>query len=99
VEVRKIGVKALQIIGSGFVFYGIGMVMMQALNGAGDTSTPTWINFIGFWMLQIPLAYFFMKHTSVGLEGVFTAVPIAETAIAIVAYWVFKKGKWKSIKV
>ncbi len=98
-EVIKIGVKALQIIGSGFVFYGIGMVMMQALNGAGDTSTPTWINFIGFWMLQIPLAYFFMKHTSVGLEGVFAAVPIAETAIAIVAYWVFKKGKWKSIKV
>ena len=85
----KIGVKALQIIGAGFVFYGIGMVMMQALNGAGDTTTPTWINFVGFWLIQIPLAYFVVKFTTFGLDGVFASVPIAETAIAIVAYFVF----------
>jgi putative MATE family efflux protein len=98
-EVLNIGVKALQIIGSGFIFYGIGMVMMQALNGAGDTSTPTWINFVGFWVIQIPLAFAFMKYTSFGLDAVFAAVPIAETAIAIVAYYVFRKGKWKTVKV
>lgn len=98
-EVLKLGVRALQIIGSGFVFYGIGMVLMQSLNGAGDTTTPTWINFVGFWLIQIPLAYFFMRNTSFGLDGVFAAVPIAETTIAIVAYIVFKQGKWKKVKV
>lgn len=97
--VLNIGVRALQIIGSGFIFYGIGMVMMQSLNGAGDTSTPTWINFFGFWVFQIPLAYFFKEYTDIGLNGIFLAVPIAETIIALVAFWVFKKGKWKEIKV
>lgn len=98
-EVVRIGVQALQIIGSGFIFYGIGMVMMQAMNGAGDTKTPTIINFVGFWVFQIPLAYFFIHFTSFGLKGAFWAVPIAETFIAIVAYYIFKKGRWKNIKV
>ncbi len=98
-EVIRIGVQALQIIGAGFIFYGIGMVMMQAMNGAGDTKTPTVINFVGFWLFQIPLAYFLTQHTSFGLTGTFWAVPIAETFIAIVAYYIFKKGRWKNIKV
>jgi putative MATE family efflux protein len=99
VGVIEIGTRALRIIGAGFVFYGVGMVMMQSLNGAGDTTTPTWINFVGFWLLQIPLAYYFMKCTDFGLDAVFAAVPVAETIIALVAYFVFKRGKWKSIKV
>lgn len=98
-EVLKIGIRSLQIIGAGFIFYGIGMVMMQALNGAGDTKTPTWINFVGFWLFQIPMAYFVQHYTSFDLDGVIAAVPIAETLIAIVAYFVFKRGKWKTVKV
>jgi len=99
VMVQKIGISALQIIGSGFVFYGIGMVMIQALNGAGDTKTPTWINFIGFWLFQIPLAYYFVKQTNWGLQALFSAIPIAETAIAVIAFIVFRNGKWKKVKI
>lgn len=98
-EVQKIGVSALQIIGSGFVFYGIGMVMIQSLNGAGDTRTPTWINFIGFWLFQIPLAYYFATFTDWGLNALFAAIPIAETSIAIIAFIIFRKGKWKKVKI
>jgi Na+-driven multidrug efflux pump len=98
-DVHHYGVLALQIIGSGFIFYGIGMVMIQSLNGAGDTKAPTWINFIGFWLFQIPLAYTLAKGFDLGPIGAFLAVPIAETAIATTAYIIFKKGKWKTIKV
>jgi putative MATE family efflux protein len=98
-DVHRYGVLALHIIGSGFIFYGIGMVMIQSLNGAGDTKAPTWINFIGFWLFQIPLAYTLAKGFDLGPIGAFLAVPIAETAIATAAYIIFKKGKWKTIKV
>jgi Na+-driven multidrug efflux pump len=97
--VQEYGAKALQIIGSGYIFYGIAMVMIQALNGAGDTRTPTWINFIGFWLFQIPLAYFMAKGLDWGPTGAFIAVPVAETAIAIAAWILFKKGKWKKVVV
>ena len=97
--VIKIGALALRWVGSGFIFYGIGMVMMQALNGAGDTKTPTWISFFCFWLFQVPLAYllaygFHLKETSA-----FIAIPVAETMIALVAWYYFRKGKWKAIKV
>ncbi|MGV3529615.1 MAG: MATE family efflux transporter [Flavisolibacter sp.] len=97
--VHHYGVQALQIIGSGYIFYGIGMVMMQALNGSGDTRTPTMINFVGFWLFQIPLAFLLAIHFGHGPAGAFAAVPIAETAIAIAAFIFFKKGKWKLVKV
>jgi Na+-driven multidrug efflux pump len=90
---------SLQIIGSGYIFYGIGMVLTQAFNGAGDTSTPTWVYFFGFWVFQVPLAYVLHKYTPMGISGVFAAVPIAETAIAIAAFFLFRRGKWKHIKV
>lgn len=93
------GAKALQVIGLGYIFYGIGMVMTQALNGAGDTKTPTVINFICFWLFQIPLAYFLAKGTDLRSTGAFIAVPVAETLIALVAWYYFKKGKWKEVKV
>ncbi len=93
------GAQALQIIGSGYIFYGIGMVMIQALNGAGDTRTPTWINFGGFWLFQIPFAYLLAKGFNMGPQGAFIAVPVAETLIAIAAVYYFKKGKWKEVKV
>ncbi len=97
--VQAYGVQALQIIGTGYIFYGIGMVMTQALNGAGDTRTPTIINFAGFWLFQIPLAYLLAKGLNWKVEGVFWAIPIAETAIAVAAWFYFRRGKWKEIKV
>ena len=93
------GAESLQIIGAGYIFYGIGMVMIQALNGAGDTKTPTWINFAGFWLFQIPFAYLLAYGFNMGPQGAFIAVPVAETLIALAAYYYFRKGKWKEIQV
>lgn len=93
------GVQSLQIIGTGYIFYGISMVMTQALNGAGDTRTPTLINFFGFWLFQVPLAYFLAKGLDLKSTGAFIAIPVAETIIALVAWYYFKKGKWKDVKV
>jgi Na+-driven multidrug efflux pump len=98
-SVHSYAVHALRIIGTGYIFYGIGMVMIQALNGAGDTRTPTWINFFGFWLFQIPLAYLMTKGLGWGTTGAFIAIPVAETAIAIAAWFVFKKGNWKKVVV
>jgi len=95
----KCGVQSLQIFGSGYVFYGISMVMTQALNGAGDTKTPTLINFVCFWLFQIPLAYFLSKGMDMKATGAFVSTPIAETAIALLAWHYFRKGKWKELKV
>lgn len=98
-EVVKYGALSLQIIGSAYIFYGIGMVMMAALNGAGDTRTPTYISLFCFWLFQIPLAYFLANYLNWKSTGAFIAVPIAETLIAIVAYYFFKRGKWREVKV
>ncbi len=96
---RKIAVEAMLIISSGYVFYAIGMVMNNAFNGAGDTWTPTIINALGFWAFQIPLAFLLMRTWNLGYTGAFIAIPVAETAMAITAYFVFKRGKWKLKKV
>lgn len=96
IEVAK---NAMHILALGFVFYGIGMVMINAFNGAGDTRTPTWINLFGFWFFQIPLAYILALHFNMGPQGVFISVPVAETAITIAAFILFKRGKWKEVKV
>lgn len=99
VEVKQIAVEALRIISLGYIFYGVGMVMANAFNGAGDTWTPTIINLFGFWVLQIPLALILAKSLSMGPTGVFIAIPIAETAIAVAAYILFRKGKWKKVTI
>ncbi|MDP1801591.1 MAG: MATE family efflux transporter [Bacteroidota bacterium] len=93
------GAQALQIIGTGYIFYGVAMVMTQALNGAGDTRTPTIINVICFWAFQIPLAYFLSKGLDMKATGAFIAIPVAEALIALMALYYFKKGKWKEVKV
>jgi putative MATE family efflux protein len=98
-EILNYGSHALQIIGLGYIFYGIGMVMIQALNGAGDTKTPTWINIVCFWMIQIPLAWVLAIHFKMGPTGAFIAIPTAETVLALAAWYFFKKGKWKTMQV
>lgn len=98
-EVRTIAVKALRIVSAGYIFYGVGMVLINAFNGAGDTKTPTVINVFCFWLFQIPLAYLLAKYLEWGPTGVFVAIPVAETLITITAYILFKKGKWKLVKV
>jgi putative MATE family efflux protein len=98
-EVHRWGVLSMQIIGSGYIFYGIGMVMIQALNGAGDTRTPTWINLVGFWLFQVPFGWFLAKGLDMGPTGAFIAIPVAETLIALAAFYYFRKGKWKTVQV
>ncbi len=94
-EVIMTGTLALKVISYGYLFYGLGMIMPQAFNGAGDTSTPSWINFISYWLVQIPLAYFLAIHLKTNELGVFWAIIIAETIMASLSLALFKKGKWK----
>lgn len=98
-EVRRIGTLALRIIGTGYIFYGVGMVMAQALNGAGDTKTATMINLFGFWIFQIPFAFLLVEWLGMGATGAFISIPVSESMMAIAAYIFFKRGKWKSVVV
>jgi Na+-driven multidrug efflux pump len=83
----------------GYIFYAYGMVINQSFNGAGDTQTPTIISFFGFWIFQIPLAYTLAKAVDVGPVGVYAAISIAESLMAVVAIIIFRRGKWKLIKI
>jgi len=95
----KYAAMALQIISSGYVFYGIGMVLTQAFNGAGDTRTPTLIYIVGFWLFQIPFAYLMYYYYNAGISSTFWAVPLAETLISVAVYLFFRQGRWKTVKV
>ncbi len=95
----KAGTLCLHILAIGYIFFAYGMTVTQAFNGAGDTKTPTIINLFVFWMLQIPLAYFLAKYLKMGPTGVYIAIGISETILAIVSIVIFKKGKWKLVKV
>jgi putative MATE family efflux protein len=99
IQVVNYGALSLQIIGTGYIFYGIGMVMTQALNGAGDTRTPTIINFVCFWLIQIPLACLLSIGLDLKAPGAIAAIPIAETLIALLSWYYFKRGGWKNVKV
>ncbi len=97
--VVKTAVSALRIVSLGYVFYGVGMVMVNAFNGAGDSKTPTWINLFWFWVFQIPLAYLLAIVLHIGSTGVFIAIVTTETCITITSVILFKRGKWKLIKI
>lgn len=97
--VLDIGAQALRIISLGYVFYAWGMVMTQAFNGAGDTMTPTWINLGSFWALQIPFAWWLATPDLLGPAGVFWAVALAESVLAVWCVLVFRQGKWKDREV
>ncbi|MFL5619525.1 MAG: MATE family efflux transporter [Gemmatimonadaceae bacterium] len=93
--VAGFGVMALRTIAYGFVFYAYGMVIGNSFNGAGDTRTPTWINLFVFWVLEIPLAWLLSHQTGLGVLGVFVAMTIAFSTLAVVSSIVFRKGRWK----
>ena len=97
--VARIGMEAMRGIGIGFVFYGVGGVMTMALNGAGATKVPTWINVFCFWILQIPLSYYLVYQTSFSFHGAIYAIPISHGVLAIVAWYVFKLGRWKDVQI
>lgn len=91
--------KCLSIFAMGYLFYAFGMVLVQSFNGAGDTKTPTIMNLFIFWMLQIPLAYILAIQLGIGAEGAYYSIVISESAFSVVGYFLFKKGRWKTIKV
>jgi Na+-driven multidrug efflux pump len=97
--VRELGVRCLQIVSIGYIFYAYGMVINQSFNGAGDTQTPTLLSLFGFWAVQIPLAYLLAKPLDFGPSGVYIAIVFAETLMAIIGITIFRKGKWKLTKI
>ncbi len=98
-EILAVGTAALRIISYGYVFYAWGMVVLQAFNGAGDTVTPTWVNFVAFWLIQIPLAWWLATRTELGHHGVYLAIAIAYSLSAVFGMILFRRGKWKEKEV
>ena len=98
-DVVEYGALSLQIIAAGYVFYAYGMVIIQAFNGAGDTKTPTIVNFFCFWLFQLPVAYLAAITLDFGPVGVFTAITVTEILIAVWGTFLFRKGKWKTVEV
>lgn len=98
-EVVKYGALALRIICCGYVFFAYGMVISQSFNGAGDTKTPTVINFFCFWLFEVPLAWVLSRTFNLGPLGIFTAIAFAVVLYAIVSIILFRKGKWKQVRV
>jgi Na+-driven multidrug efflux pump len=93
--VQPYAIACLQTVSLGFVFYACGMTLTSSFNGAGDTWTPTVINLVVFWLWEIPLAWWLAVHHGLGPQGVFTALTIAYSTLAVVSAVVFRRGKWK----
>ncbi|MGI9251950.1 MAG: MATE family efflux transporter [Pseudohongiellaceae bacterium] len=98
-EVVDIAVICLRIFAYGYIPWGFGMAIIQAFNGAGDTMTPTYINILCFWIIQVPLAYLLALTLAMGPPGVFWAVLVSDVALGIVGTMVFARGKWKTRQV
>lgn len=98
-QVRRIGSLTLKIISAGYIFYGVGMVFINAFNGSGDSKTPTKVNLVCYWFIQIPLGYFLAFECALNITGVCIAIVCIETLICIIYYVIFKRGYWKLTKV
>ena len=94
-EVLRYGTSCLRILGVGFPMYAVGMIMIQALNGAGDTKMPSALNLLCFWIVQIPLAFWLATGTDLGPDGVFLAIVVSETLLTLLSIIVFRRGRWK----
>jgi putative MATE family efflux protein len=97
--VLKSGIQCLQVVSLGYIFYAYGMVLGQSFNGAGDTRTPIMISFFGFWIFQIPFAYLLAYWFNTGPVGVYAAISIAESLMAVAAILIFRRGQWKLVKI
>jgi len=93
--VAPVATACLRIVSYGYVFYAWGMVLTQSFNGAGDTWTPTWLNFFCFWLWEIPLAWALAVHFGLGPRGVFFAITIAFSTLAVISAILFRRGRWK----
>jgi len=98
-RVISIGAEWLRILSYSYFVYGWWMVSVQAFNGAGDTKTPTKINIVFFWLIQIPLCYLLAVKLHWAHSGVFWGVFVSETSVGLFTLWLFSKGKWKTVKV
>jgi Na+-driven multidrug efflux pump len=85
----------MRIVSTSYLFFAVGMVTVQAFNGAGDTRTPTWINLVAHWLIQIPLAWVLAVPLGWEATGVYTAIAIAQSALAVISVSVFRRGYWK----
>jgi putative MATE family efflux protein len=98
-DVKIVASNGLKIIVLGYIFFAVGMVMVQAFNGAGDTKTPAWINVVVFWGIEIPMAYLLAFTFGLAETGIFITIAICHSLQALVATWLFSKGKWKKTNV
>ncbi len=94
-EVLRYATNCLRIMGLGYPMYALGMIMVQSLNGAGDTASPSVLNLICFWLIQIPLAYWLATSAGLGPNGAFTAIVIAESLLTVLSVVVFRRGRWR----
>ncbi|MFN3750693.1 MAG: MATE family efflux transporter [Thiobacillus sp.] len=97
--VVDVGAEWLSILALSYFVYGWWMVSVQAFNGAGDTMTPTWINLVFFWLIQIPLAWALAQPLGWAASGVFWGVFVSETAVGVFTLWLFSRGRWKTVRV
>ena len=95
-DVLRWGTSCLQILGLGFPMYAVGMIMIQSMNGAGDTETPVVLNLVCFWVLQIPLAYMLATRTALEPNGAFVAIVVSESLLTVLSVLVFRRGRWKT---
>jgi Na+-driven multidrug efflux pump len=95
-EVKRYAVDALRIVALGYPFYAYGMVLSNSFNGAGDTTTPTVLNLCCFWALEIPLAWVLARTIGLGPRGVFIAIMVAFSTLAISSAVLFRRGRWKA---
>ena len=98
-EVADYAVSCLRIIAVGFLFYGTAMTLTAAFNGAGDTRTPTIINVVSLWLVEVPLAWLLARTLGFGPTGAFIALNVGFSAICFISIWIFRQGRWKTQRV